>query len=139
MADDYAPHFDPAPRHVAFIPGDGYTETIEYDLLGVPEGTVWKQTGEDTLRRKAQRFNGEYRFVDGPLGVRLNNYTVGEPPKPGENVIEFSVRVKFPDGSDDLYPQRIKLTSDDVFYYKPVYVKWVTADPGETVTLVPEN
>ena len=63
MADEYAPHFDPAPRHVHFIPSDGYTETIEYELLGVPEGTKWKQTGEDTLRNKAQLFNGERELI----------------------------------------------------------------------------
>lgn len=139
MSDEYTPHFDPAPRHVHFKPSDGYTETTEYELLGVPEGTVWKQTGEDTLRNKAQLFNGERELTDGPLAVRLNNYTKGEPPQPGENVFEFWVRVKFPDNSTELYPQKIKLTSDDAFYYNPQYVGRVTADPGETVTLTPEN
>ena len=139
MSDEYTPHFDPAPRHVHFKPSDGYTETTEYELLGVPEGTVWKQTGEDTLRNKAQLFNGEREYVSQPLAVRLNNYTRGAHPKPGENVIEFAIRVKFPDGSHELYPQKIKLTSDDAFYYNPQYVGRVTADPGETVTLTPEN
>ncbi|MBA1834599.1 Rib/alpha-like domain-containing protein [Corynebacterium wankanglinii] len=139
MSDEYSPHFDPAPRHVHFIPSDGYTETTEYELLGVPEGTKWKQTGEDTLRKKAQLFNGERELTDGPLAVRLNNYTMGEPPQPGENVIEFDLRVVFPDDSTKLYPQKITLTSDDAFYYNPQYVGRVTADPGETVTLMPEN
>ena len=139
MADEYTPHFDPEARHVQFIPSDGYTETIEYELLDAPEGTKWKQTGEDTLRKKAQLFNGERELTDGPLAVRLNNYTKEEPPQPGENVIEFWVRVKFPDNSTELYPQRITLTSDDAFYYNPQYVGRVTADPGETVTLTPEN
>lgn len=139
MSDEYSPHFDPAPRHVQFIPSDGYTETIEYELLGVPEGTVWKQTGEDTLRNKAQLFNGEREYVSQPLAVRLNNYTRGAHPKPGENVIEFAIRVKFPDGSHELYPQKIKLTSDDAFYYNPVYDARVPADPGQIVTLTPQN
>ncbi|WP_293832132.1 Rib/alpha-like domain-containing protein [uncultured Corynebacterium sp.] len=139
MSDEYSPHFDPAPRHVHFIPSDGYTETTEYELLGVPEGTVWKQTGEDTLRNKAQLFNGERDYVSQPLAVRLNNYTREAPPQPGENVIEFSIRVKFPDGSHELYPQKIKLTSDDAFYYNPVYDALVPADPGQTVTLTPQN
>ena len=139
MSDDYSPHFDPEARHVHFIPSDGYTETTEYELLGVPEGTVWKQTGEDTLRNKAQLFNGERELTDGPLAVRLNNYTKGEPPQPGENIIEFDLRVVFPDDSTKLYPQTITLTSDDAFYYNPQYVGRVTADPGETVTLTPEN
>ena len=139
MSDEYSPHFDPAPRHAAVKPGDGYTETIEYELLGVPEGTKWKQTGEDTLRKKAQLFNGERELTDGPLAVRLNNYTKGEPPQPGENVIEFDLRVVFPDTSTEVYPQKITLTSDDAFYFNPQYVERVTADPGETVTLTPEN
>lgn len=139
MADEYTPHFDPTPRHVAFIPSDGYTETTEYELLGVPEGTVWKQTGEDTLRNKAQLFNGELEYVDKPLGVRLNNHTKETPPQPGENVIDFMVRVKFPDGSSELFPQQVKLTSDDAFYYNPTYVERITADPGQTVTLEPAN
>lgn len=139
MADEYSPYFDPAPRYVGMIAGDGYTGTTEYKLLGVPEGTKWKQTGEDTLRKKAQLFNGERELTDGPLAVRLNNYTKGEPPQPGENVIEFDLRVVFPDSSTEVYPQRIKLTSDDAFYYNPQYVERVTADPGETVTLTPEN
>ncbi|OFT58757.1 hypothetical protein HMPREF3151_03550 [Corynebacterium sp. HMSC05H05] len=139
MSDEYSPHFDPKARHVQFIPSDGYTETIEYELLGVPEGTRWKQTGEDTLQKKAQLFNGERELTDGPLAVRLNNYTKGEPPQPGENVIEFWVRVEFPDDSTELYPQKITLTSDDAFYYNPQFVGRVTADPGETVNLTPEN
>ena len=139
MADEYVPHFDPEARHVQFIPSDGYTETTEYELLGVPEGTKWKQTGEDTLRKKAQLFNGEREYVSQPLAVRLNNYTREAPPQPGENVIEFAIRVKFPDGSHELYPQKIKLTSDDAFYYNPVYDARVPADPGQTVTLTPQN
>lgn len=139
MADEYTPHFDPAPRHVAFIPSDGYTETTEYELLGVPEGTVWKQTGEDTLRNKAQLFNGERDYVSQPLAVRLNNHTKETPPQPGENVIDFMVRVKFPDGSSELFPQQVKLTSDDAFYYNPTYVERITADPGQTVTMTPQN
>ena len=139
MSDEYSPHFDPAPRHVAVKPGDGYSETVEYELLGVPEGTKWRQTGEDTLRNKAQLFNGERELTDGPLAVRLNNHTKGEPPQPGENVIEFDLRVVFPDDSTELYLQKITLTSDDAFYYNPVYTERVTADPGETVTLTPEN
>ncbi|WP_454039586.1 Rib/alpha-like domain-containing protein [Corynebacterium afermentans] len=74
-----------------------------------------------------------------PLAVRLNNYTRGAHPKPGENVIEFAIRVKFPDGSHELYPQKIKLTSDDAFYYNPIYDARVPADPGQTVTLTPQN
>lgn len=139
MADEYTPYFDPEPRHVHFKPSDGYTETTEYELLGVPEGTVWKQTGEETLLNKAQLFNGERELTDGLLGARLNNHTKGEPPQPGENVIEFWVRVVFPDDSTELYPQKITLTSEDAFYFNPVYVERVTADPGETVTLAPEN
>lgn len=139
MSDEYSPHFDPAPRHAAVKPGDGYSETVEYELLGVPEGTKWKQTGEDTLRKKAQLFNGETEFVDKPLGVRLNNYTRETPPQPGENVIDFSVRVLFPDGSNELYSQKVTLTSDDAFYYNPLYDARVTANPGQTVTLTPEN
>ena len=139
MSDEYSPHFDPAPRHAAVKPGDGYSETVEYELLGVPEGTKWKQTGEDTLRKKAQLFNGETEFVDKPLGVRLNNYTRETPPQPGENVIDFSARVLFPDGSNELYSQKVTLTSDDAFYYNPLYDARVTANPGQTVTLTPEN
>ena len=139
MEDDYTPHFDSTPRYVEMKPSDGYTETTEYELLGVPEGTTWKLTGENTLRKKGQLFGGENNCEDKPLGARLNNYTLGESPQPGENVIDFDIRVCFPDGSQKLYPQKIALTSDDAFYYNPNYGKTVTADPGQTFTVTPTN
>ena len=71
--------------------------------------------------------------------IRDSNYTRETPPQPGENVIDFSVRVLFPDGSNELYSQKVTLTSDDAFYYNPLYDARVTANPGQTVTLTPEN
>lgn len=132
MADEYSPHFDPAPRHVAVKPGDGYSTSVEYELLGVPEGATWKLTGRDTSRELMQlEKRGD------KLGVRLN-HNDANPPQPGENTQPVDVRVFYPDTSTDVYSPKITLIPDEAYLYEPMYDD-VAGDAGQTITLEPWN
>lgn len=132
MADDYTPHFDPAPRHVVGRQGDGYTYPTYYELLDVPAGATWRLTGEDTMTKLMQLAQN-----DGKLGVRLN-HNDANPPQRGENTQAIDVKVTFPDGSWNWYYPEITLVPDHAFLYDPLY-KPVDVDPGDTVTLTPYN
>ena len=132
MADEYAPYFDPAPRHVKGKPGDGYTFQTFYELEDVPEGATWKLTGRDTSKELMQlEKRGD------KLGVRLN-HNDANPPQPGENTQPIDIRVTFPDTSTDVYSPKITLIPDEAFLYEPMY-KNAVGNGGQTITLKPFN
>lgn len=132
MADEYTPHFDPAPRHVHVVPSDGYSTEVEYDILDLPEGATWKLTGEDTMR------NLMHLKKDGDkLRVRLY-HSKKNPPKRGENTQPVDVRVFYPDTSTGVYSPKITLIPDEAYLYEPMYNDTV-GDAGQTITLEPWN
>lgn len=132
MADEYTPHFDPAPRHVKVVPSDGYSTSVEYDILGLPEGATWRLTGENTLSNLMQLEK------DGDtLRVRLY-HSKKNPPKRGENTQPVDVRVKYPDNSTDVYSPKITLIPDEAYLYEPMY-DGAVGDAGQTLTLEPSN
>lgn len=128
----YQPYFDPTPRLVHAVPGDGVSTNAEYTLQGAPEGTTWKLDGQNTERWKIQlEKRGDV------LSARLNHYG-NEPVAAGENTVPGRARVTYPDTSWEYIDAAPVLVPDDAFLYDPLY-DTVTADPGETATLTPHN
>lgn len=132
MDELYQPYFDPTPRLVHAVPGDGVSTNAEYTLQGAPEGTTWKLDGQNTERWKIQlEKRGDV------LSARLNHYG-NEPVAAGENTVPGRARVTYPDTSWEYIDAAPVLVPDDAFLYDPLY-DTVTADPGETATLTPHN
>lgn len=132
MDELYQPYFDPTPRLVHAVPGDGVSTDAEYTLQGAPEGTTWKLDGQNTERWKIQlEKRGDV------LSARLNHYG-NEPVAAGENTVPGRARVTYPDTSWEYIDAAPVLVPDDAFLYDPLY-DTVTADPGETATLTPHN
>ena len=132
MDELYQPYFDPTPRLVHAVPGDGVSTNAEYTLQGAPEGTTWKLDGQNTDRWKIQlERHGDV------LSARLNHYG-NEPVAAGENTVPGRARVTYPDTSWEYIDAAPVLVPDDAFLYDPLY-DTVTADPGETATLTPHN
>lgn len=128
----YQPYFDPTPRLVHAVPGDGVSTDAEYTLQGAPEGTTWKLDGQNTERWKIQlEKRGDV------LSARLNHYG-NEPVAAGENTVPGRARVTYPDTSWEYIDAAPVLVPDDAFLYDPLY-DTVTVDPGETATLTPHN
>lgn len=132
MDELYQPYFDPTPRLVHAVPGDGVSTDAEYTLQGAPEGTTWKLDGQNTERWKIQlEKRGDV------LSARLNHYG-NEPVAAGENTVPGRARVTYPDTSWEYIDAAPVLVPDDAFLYDPLY-DTVTVDPGETATLTPHN
>lgn len=132
MDELYQPYFDPTPRLVHAVPGDGVSTDAEYTLQGAPEGTTWKLDGQNTERWKIQLVKrGDV------LSARLNHYG-NEPVAAGENTVPGRARVTYPDTSWEYIDAAPVLVPDDAFLYDPLY-DTVTVDPGETATLTPHN
>ena len=132
MDELYQPYFDPTPRLVHAVPGDGVSTNAEYTLQGAPEGTTWKLDGQNTERWKIQlEKRGDV------LSARLNHYG-NEPVAAGENTVPGRARVTYPDTSWEYIDAAPVLVPDDAFLYDTLY-DTVTADPGETATLTPHN
>mgnify|MGYP006938787085 FL=1 len=128
----YQPYFDPTPRLVHAVPGDGVSTNAEYTLQGAPEGTTWKLDGQNTELWKIQlEKRGDV------LSARLNHYG-NEPVAAGENTVPGRARVTYPDTSWEYIDAAPVLVPDDAFLYDLLY-DTVTADPGETATLTPHN